>query len=136
MASPLGGEVGLSAILEGTVGALDLNGVSVQLDNDFGRFGFNGHVASLGPDAELELDIDAAVPDLARLESVFDWPLDQYSGVGLLGRAKLLREESQLRTRPRSQRPLRSHVRSLNYFARSQQNFPNKESPTLFETWH
>jgi len=75
--SPLGGEVGLSAILEGTVGALDLNGVSVQLDNDFGRFGFNGHVASLGPDAELELDIDAAVPDLARLESVFDWPLDQ-----------------------------------------------------------
>ena len=95
--SPFGGEVGFSAVLAGTVDALDLNGVSVQLDNDFGRFGLNGRVASLGPDAELELDIDVAVPDLARLGPVLDWPLDQYPGVGLSGRAKLLREEGQLR---------------------------------------
>lgn len=94
---PFGGEVGLSAMLAGTSGALDFNGVTVQLDNKFGRLGLNGHVASLGPDAELELDIDVAVPELARLEPVLNWSLDQYPGVGFSGRAKLLREEGQLR---------------------------------------
>jgi hypothetical protein len=94
---PLGGQVTMSAAVGGSIGGLDLNGVSANLANPFGRLALNGRVASLGPDAELDLDVDASVPDLAALEPVLGWSLDQYPGVSLVGGANLLRTEGRAR---------------------------------------
>ena len=94
---PLGGQVTMSAAVGGSIGGLDLNGVSANLANSFGRLTLNGRVASLGPDAELDLDLDASVPDLAALEPVLGWSLDQYPGVSLMGGANLLRTEGRAR---------------------------------------
>ena len=95
--SPLGGQATMSAVLGGSIGDLDLDGLSASLTNRFGRIALNGSIASLGRDAVLNLNVDAAVPDLARLEPILDWSLDQYPGLGLSGRAKLLGKAGQLR---------------------------------------
>ena len=95
--SPVGGKVRLSTVLTGRLDAVDLKHVSVQLDNDFGRFGADGSVSALGVDTEFELDINAVVPDIAQLESMLKLPLDHYPNVGLSGSAKLLRNNGRLR---------------------------------------
>ncbi|MDP6947744.1 MAG: AsmA family protein [Arenicellales bacterium] len=95
--SSLGGQATMSAVLGGSIGDLDLDGLSASLTNPFGRMALNGSIASLGRDTVLNLNVDAAVPDLARLEPILNWSLDQYPGVGLSGRAKLLGKAGQLR---------------------------------------
>ncbi|MAF08435.1 MAG: hypothetical protein CL389_11360, partial [Acidiferrobacteraceae bacterium] len=94
---PLGGQVKMSAALDGTIGDLDLNGVSANLTSPFGRLGLNGSVASLGSNAECDLDVDASVSDLAALEPVLGWSLDQYPGLSLTSDAKLLCTEGRVR---------------------------------------
>ncbi|HCX88662.1 MAG TPA: hypothetical protein DG761_11615, partial [Gammaproteobacteria bacterium] len=74
-----------------------LNGVSANLTGAFGRLGLNGSVASLGSNAECDLDVDASVPDLAALEPALGWSLDQYPGLSLTSDAKLLCTEGRTR---------------------------------------
>ena len=95
--SPVGGRVRLSTVLTGRLDAVDLKQVSVQLDNDLGRFRADGSVSALGADTEFELDLHAVVPDIAQLESLLKLPLDDYPNLGLSGSAKLLRNNGQLR---------------------------------------
>ena len=96
--SPVGGKVRLSTVLTGRLDAVDLKQVSVQLDNDLGRFRADGSVSALGAETEFELDIHAVVPDTAQLESLLKLPLvDHYPNLGLSASAKLLRNNGRLR---------------------------------------
>ena len=95
--SPINGKVRLSAVLTGRFDAVGLEDVSAQLDSEYGQFGAQGRVSHVGPDAELELDINAVVPDIAQLESVLEVPLDHYPDLGLSASAKLLRHSGELR---------------------------------------
>jgi len=95
--SPLGGQLKMSAVLGGIIGGLELNGVSANLTSPFGRLAANGSVASLGSNAECDLDLDASVPDLAALEPALGWSLVQYPGLSLTSDAKLLCTEGRAR---------------------------------------
>ena len=88
--SPLGGEATMSAVLGGSIGDLNLDAVSASLATPLAQMTLNGSIASLGPDAVMNLDVDVSVPEVARLEPVLDWSLDKYPSVSLSGRAKLL----------------------------------------------
>ena len=87
--SPLGGQVKMSAALDGTIGDLDLNGVSANLTSPFGRMALNGSVASLGSNAEYDLDVDASVVDIGAMDHLLELPLDDYSAIGAKGSARI-----------------------------------------------
>ena len=72
--SPIGGKARLSAVLTGQFDKLSLEGLSAQLDSEYGQFRAQGRASDLGLDAELDLDINSGCLTLPNWDRFWNCP--------------------------------------------------------------